>query len=138
MAKFLTPLRVQLIDEIDYADMAGGDGCRPAWRLLYDLRFDSDVLGRVYVVAAGFDTDFSSVPRTPVTAKFLGLANKAAVLHDHAYRTRDLSKDDADALFLEAMAVDNIPNRHILYAAVRAFGQNSYDPSAPSPWRDQP
>lgn len=134
MAGFLTPLRVQLLDELDRANTAGGDGARSAWRLLSDLQFESEVLGRTYTVPAGFDTDFASVPRTALAAMFIGMANKAAVLHDHAYRTRDLSKDDADALFLEAMTVDNIPNRGMIYAAVRAFGQNSYDPNAPSQW----
>lgn len=137
MARFLTPLRVQLIDEIDHANIAGGEGARPSWRLLHPLIFESEVLGRVYEVPAGFDTDFASVPRTAVTAKYIGLANKAAVLHDHAYRTKDLSKDDADAMFLEAMTVDNIPSRSLLYAAVRAFGENSYDPSGSSKW-DEP
>lgn len=130
MARFLTPLSMMLIDEIDNANMAGGEGVRTSWRLLNTLRFESDILGRVYEVPAGFDTDLASVPRTPATAMFIGLANKAAVLHDHAYRTHDLSKDDADAMFLEAMTVDRIPHRDLFYAAVRAFGQNSYDPNA--------
>ncbi len=64
------------------------------------------------------------------------MANKAAVLHDYAYRTKNLSRDEADLLFLEAMTVDNIECRQILYAAVRNFGQTSYDPNAPVEWPD--
>ena len=129
MPEFLTPLRVQLIDEVDRANSAGGDGVRSSWILLTPLHFKSDVLGRLYVVPQGFLTDFASTPSGMQQKAF-----KASVLHDHAYRSKDLSKDDADAMFLEAMTVDNIPGREMMYAAVRAFGKNSYDPNAPSAW----
>ena len=136
MSKFLTPLRVQLIDEIDRTNSHGGDGQRASWILLHPLRYESTLLARLYEVPTGFTTDFVSVPRTLLTSSFLALAFKASVLHDHAYRTKSLSRNLADEMFLEAMEVDDIPHRHTLYAAVKAFGQQAYDKNSPSMWPD--
>lgn len=115
-------MRLQLIDEVDSSNLYGGDGVRAAWRLISDLKFKSDKLGIIYIVPTGFDTDLASVPRIILASSFLGVANKASVLHDHAYVTKTLSKHDADELFLEAMEVDNIANRDLLYEAVKLFG----------------
>lgn len=136
MARFLTPLRVQLLDELDRANVGGGDGQRPVWRLLSPLKFESDILGRVYEVPAGFDTDFASIPRTFLSSLFMGMGNRAAVLHDYAYRTHVLTKDEADDLFLEALTVDDIPGRQGMYIAVKMFGLSSYDPNW-QPWKDK-
>lgn len=136
MSRFLTPLRVQLIDEIDQANMAGGDGQRSSWRLLDELRYESDLLGTVIEVPAGFDTDFASIPRSPLTARYMGMAFKASVLHDWGYRIKSLSKDEADSVFKEAMLVDRLPCAEAFYLAVRAFGMTSYDPKWQG-WPDQ-
>ncbi|MBF0170807.1 MAG: DUF1353 domain-containing protein [Nitrospinae bacterium] len=123
MSRFMTPLRVQLLDEIDHVNAAGGDGIRASWRLLSPLKYDSDYLKKVIEVPAGFDTDFSSTPKGMQQYAF-----KASVLHDWAYRTKSLSKEDADEMFLEAMLVDRIPVAHTYYLAVKNFGQMAYDP----------
>lgn len=122
MSAFLTPLRVQLIDEI-------GPGNRSVWQLLYPLRYESDCLGKTIEVPTGTASDFASIPRGPLTDRFLGYAFKAAVLHDYAYHSHIMSKDDADEMFKEAMLVDNIPVAEAFYLAVRAFGMSSYDPN---------
>jgi hypothetical protein len=123
MSEWLTPLRIQLIDEIDYGNRAGGDGVRPSWRVLHPLRYQSDLLGKIIEVPTGFDTDFSSTPAGMQQQVF-----KASVLHDFCYRTQALSKDEADSVFLEAMLVDRIPSAHKFYLAVRLFGGSSYNP----------
>jgi Protein of unknown function (DUF1353) len=122
MSEWLTPLRVQLIDEIDHTNMAGGDGVRASWRVLYPLRYQSDFLGKVIEVPIGFDTDFSSTP-----AGMQQQAFKASVLHDYCYRTHALAKDEADSVFLESMLVDRIPSAHKFYLAVRLLGESSYN-----------
>lgn len=93
MAKFLTPLRVEQID----ADN---------WRLLDDLRYYSDELGREIVVPKGFVTDFASVPRMPfIYWAAGGTAEAPAVLHDWLYRTgaESVTREQADAVFYEAI-----------------------------------
>lgn len=121
MSEFLTPLRVQLLDEL-------GEGGRSRWILLHPLRYQSDLLGRIYEVPTGTDTDFASIPRGLFTDRFLGYAFKASVLHDYAYQTKNLTKELADELFKEAMLVDDLPVAQAFYLAVKFFGMTSYDP----------
>lgn len=119
-AEFRTPLRVQLLDE--------RPNSRKAWRLLSPLVFASFENQCKITVDTGFDTDFASVPRTPFTAQFIGLADKAAVIHDALYEFRLFPRTVADKMFLEAMTVDRISGRHAMYAAVVAFGEPRYNP----------
>lgn len=119
-ACFKTPLRVQLMDEWENG--------RPVWRLLSPLVFESFEQQCRITVETGYDTDLASVPRLPVASIAMGLANKAAVIHDALYEFKLLPKDKADLIFLEAMTVDNIPLRHAMYAAVSAFGGAIYNP----------
>lgn len=121
-AEFSTPLRIQLIDE-----WVNG---RPTYRLLFPLTYDSLVADMRIVVYAGFDTDLASVPRLPVSCMFLGVANKAAVIHDALYQSKKVPRSVADDVFLEAMEVSRIPFavRTSMYLGVRTFGEPSYNP----------
>jgi hypothetical protein len=92
--------------------------------LLDDFVFDSPTMGRL-VVEKGFDTDYASVPRIfwaiyPPD----GAYTDAAVVHDWAYWYQTMTREEADNVFLEAMAALGIPwlRRHILHKAVRAGG----------------
>ena len=116
---------------------------RPVFRLTAPLRYTSDLLGCTVVIPAGFVTDLASVPRRLVTW-FLtgGRAPRPAVVHDFPYQfgtfTRDdgstfeVSKDTADAVFAEAMAVDpisgtNAVTRWLMWAGVRVGGRGVWE-----------
>ncbi|MFM7102182.1 MAG: DUF1353 domain-containing protein [Verrucomicrobiota bacterium] len=81
------------------------------------------------LVPAGTVTDFASVPR--------GLWNlfppdgsytPAAVVHDYLYRTGEVPRAVADAVFVEAMAVCGTGwfARTVIWASVRTFGWLGY------------
>lgn len=74
-------------------------------RLAYPLEFESESLGRVITVPAGFETDLASVPRLPLAyLLFGGVGDAAAVLHDYAYSGKEpITREQADALFREAL-----------------------------------
>ncbi len=99
------------------------------WMLLADLIYRSDRLGRLVVAPRGYITDLASAPRLvwPVCPPF-GRYGKAAVLHDWLYYTRLCPRAEADAVFLEAMAVGGVGGlrRRLLWAAVRLFGGRAY------------
>jgi len=106
------------------------------WRLTREFRFDSAVWGARIIVEPGLVTDLASVPRAPLAYWIAGgTAEAASVLHDWAYRLQLAPRAKADALFLEAMETDGrnvgIPpvpawRRRLMYAAVRAFGERSW------------
>jgi hypothetical protein len=92
--------------------------------LLQDFVFISPTRGKV-VVKEGFDTDYASIPRIfwsiyPPD----GAYSPAAVVHDSDYYEQTVSRDVADATFLEGMEALNIPwaRRQLIYRSVRAFG----------------
>jgi hypothetical protein len=84
----------------------------------------------VFLVPAGFETDFASIPRLfwSVIGHPAGQYAQAAVLHDFLYRTKAVSRKKADALFSEAMAVLEVPawKRWTMWAAVRVGGSSNY------------
>ena len=85
--------------------------------------------GDTILVPAGFETDFASIPRLLwIIEPPLGDAGKAAVLHDRLYETGERSRLAADRIFLEAMAVLEVPwwKRSLMFRAVRLFGRGGY------------
>jgi len=102
------------------------------WRLVEDLAYEWRPRGfgaTTFVVPAGFDTDFASVPRAlwslvPPT----GVYTRAAVLHDWLYRTGATTRRDADRVFRAVML--ELRTRRLrallMWAAVRAFGWLHY------------
>jgi len=118
-AQFLSPLRVEQIDEDD-------------WKLLAPLRYYSALLDREVVVPAGFVTDFASVPRLPFIYWFTGnTAQAAAVIHDWFYRTgtESISREMADRLLAEAMQALGYWRVRVwfMWAGVRVGGYWSYE-----------
>lgn len=125
VAQFLTPLRLEDID-----------GHRA--RLFDALHYYSADLRGVFVVPAGFETDFASIPRGlwNVLPK-RGKHDAPAVLHDAAYRGALLTGGGlrvrlvralADDLFLEAMRARGVNrvSRRLMYWAVTWWGSGSY------------
>lgn len=115
MSQFTTPLIVSPLE----------DGRR--WQLVEGFEYhvgdypSTDVI----TVPAGTITDFASVPQPlwgilPPWGKY----GKAAVVHDWLYRQKSRSRKDADAVFLEAMAVLGVPRwqRRLMWLGVRVFG----------------
>lgn len=87
--------------------------------------------GRLWFVPMGFCTDFASIPRllqTAVGSPAGGKYRRAAVLHDYLYRSCQLSREEADALFYEAMISSGVSRRKArqLYLGVRFGGASSY------------
>lgn len=116
MSSFTSPLKIEPANE----EMT-------KWRLIEPFEFYIDEpAGRIYYkVPVGFITDFASVPR--IFWSILppwGRYGKAAVLHDFLYKTKSVSREKADRIFLEAMKVLKVPawKRYIMYWAVRLFG----------------
>jgi hypothetical protein len=100
------------------------------WELIDPLLFESEQFGDV-VVPATFRTNFASVPRLPLVFLLAGdRAHKEAALHDAEYTLHRLTREQADALFLEALLLNPLIPKWIAYAmhqAVRLFGQGGWD-----------
>lgn len=126
MSAFLTPLDCREVDEF------GG-----LWELLAPLAYDSEILGGMVSVPAGFITDFASVPRLP----FLylsegGKGNKAAVIHDWLYSSQSVDRKTADSVLEEALIASGYSSftAGIFYAAVRVGGGSHWtEPNNPQP-----
>lgn len=109
---------------------------RAEWKLLTELAYHSRVHG-VFIVPAGFVTDFASVPRMPIAFWFAGdTAHASATLHDYLVRVYytqvRLSWAQCTDIFAEAMKDEGVPAwRRILMAwAVRqADPANTWDDS---------
>ena len=100
------------------------------WKLLSPLVFESDKYGEI-IVPVNFLTDFASVPRIPlIYAIFGNTSHSAATLHDYLYSgLQDISRKDADAVFLEAMESRKQSKWHrkVMWKAVRWFGKDNYN-----------
>lgn len=116
---FHNRLRAELIDHL------ANDG-QGEWELLSALAFE-DKDGTLWIVPAGFTTDFSSVPRLPIV--YLRYGNRAhapAAVHDWAIRTKACSREYADQLFLQAMESIEMEDKHSgpMFRAVSAETRN--------------
>ncbi len=131
MSRFLTPLRVEEVDD------NSNDG-RGTWRLIDPLVYQSDVAGRTITAPADMLTDFASVPRFPPIAFALcgDLGHAAAVIHDDLYTTQVVARDVADAVLREALIVCGVPpwKAQAMWAAVRLAGGSHWA----APGQDQP
>ena len=78
----------------------------------------------IYIIPAGVDTDFASIPRAfrRILSR-TGRHDKAAVLHDHLCENKIVPRKKADKIFLEAMEVLGVGwlKRKIMYRAVRTY-----------------
>lgn len=104
------------------------------WELTAELRYQTST-GLIIAVPCGFVTDFDSTPRwLPITYALIhGDGVPAAVVHDYLYQSHIVAKDEADAIFYEALRVLDQPvwRAWTFYQGVNLGGQGSYD-SGPS------
>tara|TARA_R100000951_G_scaffold90032_1_gene78149 strand:- start:4201 stop:4578 length:378 start_codon:yes stop_codon:yes gene_type:complete len=103
------------------------------FELTRSLRYFSVEQDRWIEVPVGFQTDFASIPRIArVLINRNGKSRAPAVIHDYAYKSHTVSREKADALFLEAMKETkvNVIIRSIMYGAVRAAGWLYYNKNA--------
>lgn len=118
MDRFPHPLKVELLD-------------RKRWRLLALFSYLDPDHGHIDV-PAGFETDFASVPRWPLTFALLGqYGHAAAALHDHLYATGKLSRKAADRVFLNALRSSGHARWRswLMYAGVRIGAASRYAPA---------
>lgn len=132
-AGFLSPLRTEYIDGVD-------------WLVTEPFAYETTVMppgaygAQIFVVEAGFITDFGSIPKifwpaAPPTGKY----GKGYVIHDLLYRTRGLAtRLQADNVLREAMELLEPAGRGLLerwrhwlmrraiYDELRRHGQSSY------------
>jgi hypothetical protein len=118
MSTFTTPADLRMLDDYRFQVLAP---------FVYHIgKYPSE---RVVVVPDGTVTDLATVPRVlwaifPPHGKYA----KAAIIHDYLYANGIGTKEFADKVFLEAMAVLGVPKtkRTLMYWAVRLFGRGSY------------
>lgn len=118
MSRFLTALEVALVSD------ATNSG-RGTWRLIRPLIYRSDLEARMFIVPAGFITDFASVPRAPVAFLLTAdSAHEASALHDWLYSSQVIPRVSADALLREAAIASGVPKwrAELMWAGVRVFG----------------
>ncbi|WP_287030068.1 DUF1353 domain-containing protein [Pseudomonas sp. UBA6310] len=116
MNRFPLPLQVELQSD------------RKRWRLLAPFSYLDPDHGRVDV-RAGFETDFASVPRLPLTYALLGAyGHAAAVLHDHLYSVGTLNRSEADRVFRNALRSTGIARWRawLMWAGVRVGGASRF------------
>ena len=116
MNRFPNPLQAELLPD------------RKTWRLLALFSYLDPDHGLIEV-PAGFETDFASVPRWPLTFALLGsYGHAAAVIHDWLYTTGELSRPDADRVFHEALRSSGIARWRawLMWAGVRVSGSGRY------------
>jgi hypothetical protein len=123
MSAFLSDLQVELVSD------ATNSG-RGTWRLTAPLVYQSDVAKRTFTVPAGFETDFSSVPRTPVAFLLTAdSAHEASTVHDALYSFHWVPRNVADAVLREASLVSGVPawRAALMFYGVRAFGWSHWN-----------
>lgn len=113
-----------LVEEAGH-DLAG----RAVWELRQPLIFQSQSFGTI-AVPATFRTNFASVPRAPFVFWFAGdRGQKEAALHDWLYTVHCTDREQADALFLEALLLNPLIGQTLaafMHRAVRWFGGGSW------------
>ena len=99
------------------------------WILQEPLVYENDKY--IITVKAGFDFDFASIPwlLRRVLPKNGKSYDRAAAIHDGLYASQALPKAICDALFLEAMLVDetNETIADAMHLAVKVGGHSAYN-----------
>lgn len=127
MSAFLSSLDVRLVD--DTANSGRGE-----WELLADLVYQSDVAHCTIVAKKGERTDFASVPRAPLIFLLQGdKGHKAAAIHDHLYRTKELDRELSDEVLREALLVCGYSQEDAdaFFFGVRVGGYSHYGTASP-------
>lgn len=130
MSEFLTDLEVELVSD-------STNSGRGTWRLLAPLVYQSDVLAETLAVPAGFETDFASVPRSPVVFLLTAdTAHAASAIHDMLYSApHTTSREMADYILQEASIVSGVPawRAALMFYGVRVFGGAHWGPDPVAP-----
>lgn len=90
------------------------------WRLVERLIYRGDE--EIWLIPAGYVTDFATVPRIAVwLIPRFGAYTKAAILHDWLLTDTDVSSVDADNLFRRALRELGVPpvRRTLMWVGVR-------------------
>jgi hypothetical protein len=90
------------------------------WKLLQPLTYKGKK--EIFIIPAGFETDFASVPRIFFwLVPSYGVYTKAAILHDYLLRENIVPSADADGIFRRAMRELKVPffRRWMMWSAVR-------------------
>lgn len=99
--EFLSTLKVKL------ACGHANDGIGQ-WEYLEPFSFRSNRAKTLFTIPLGFSVDFASVPRLPLMyAMFGGRYARSAGAHDYLCRTRLVSREKADSIFLDLMRLEN-------------------------------
>ncbi len=115
------------------------DGTR--WEIVEGFRYHlGSPDGREFIaIPRGFVTDFASMPLGILFRSPGGKWDKPAVVHDALYRLgylcvsdgtiRQVERDEADRIFLEAMQVAGVSwwARRIIYVGVRVGGRGAWN-----------
>lgn len=126
MSAFLSRLRVEVLPPNEVAG-------RQIYVLTEPFIYQSEIIGHVEVPDK-FKTDFASIPR--IAWRYIDPEDPAilypSVIHDYLYSTQGTSREVADQVLREAMALAGarIDQRAVVYRMVRMFG-GSHWPSSP-------
>lgn len=126
-AAFIGFLDVRLVD--DQANEGRGE-----WELLDRFGFHSALFNRDVYAEKGEMTDFASVPRAPLVFLVAGdRGHKAAVIHDHNYRTQEVDRETADEMLKEALIVEGFSQEEAdaWFFGVRMGGESHYGTASP-------
>ena len=124
-------MAVRFITHLIVCPVGRKDG-RRIWQLMEPFVVDID--GTVITVPVGFQTDYASVPRLPVTYALFGdAAHDAATIHDYGYRkgaVPDVPKAEVDLWFKKIMDCLGEPpwawRRWLMYKAVCLFANGCW------------
>lgn len=101
---------------------------RKKWRIIDDFSYIPPGFTEI-TVPAGFETDFASVPRWPLTFALVGsYGHAAAVIHDFLYSTGQFTREESDRIFHEALRSNGIARWRawLMYYGVRIGGKSRY------------
>ena len=132
MSRFLTPTDLRVMR----GQFRQG---RQLFSLIAAVAYESDRLGGVVLVPAGYVTDLASVPKLPLAWLAAGgTGTEAAVIHDflyttHAFNDEPISRATADAVFREAIAAsqDKTAPGWLMWLAVRIGGSGAWKSQGP-------
>jgi len=120
----LRPLSVTLSGFLSRLVLTPSGGRGDLWRLTEPLIYQG--ADDTFTVPRGFETDLASVPRL-FWALFPphGAWTLAAVVHDFLYVTGQVSRKDADGVFLRIMVASGTKlwRAAVMYRMVRWFGR---------------
>ena len=122
-AQFLDPCDVRIVQD---------SNGRPIYELLRSFAFYSNVYEREFTVPPGATFDGPSIPQVALWATGAAPGLRASAVHDYLCRTREVPREVADRVFLEALRVCGVESSlaSMMYQAVRAYSL-SLEPMPP-------